>query len=77
MATSHYFWTLFIAIYIYIKRNNKVILENITIDQYDDIKTQLNRLTIIRLKELCRDNGLPISGNKFSLVQRLSEIFGD
>ena len=54
-----------------------VIDHNIIVEQYDDVKTQLNNLTVVQLRELCRENGLSVSGNKASLVERLNGVFGD
>jgi hypothetical protein len=41
----------------------------------NNMEEQLTQLTVRQLKELCRDNNLPVSGNKASLIARLIEHY--
>ena len=41
----------------------------------DNIIDQLNNLTIVQLRQLCRENGLSVSGNKEALVNRLNNSY--
>ena len=41
----------------------------------DGIKSQLSKLVVAKLKELCRDNNLSTTGNKLTLINRLYEVY--
>lgn len=49
----------------------EVLLDQQYIHQSEDLYEHLNKLKLPALKELCKKKGLPISGKKISLIERL------
>eukprot|EP00986_Skeletonema_menzelii_P010402 scaffold5067_cov161-Skeletonema_menzelii.AAC.14 len=52
----------------YVAENDADVVDGISANAID-----YSELTVVRLKEMCREKGLPVSGKKSDLIQRLEE----